>query len=78
MEESDDIVFAGGDALVYLAKPMHKKRFDWGIHFVRNILWPILQPLPTVRTCTHFGWPPSILLAAYVFNGWPISQPKSK
>ena len=38
MEESDGIVFAGGDALVYLAKPMHKKRFDWGIHFVRNIL----------------------------------------
>ena len=25
MEENNDIFFAGGDALVYLGRPMHKK-----------------------------------------------------
>ena len=33
MEENNDIFFAGGDALVYFAEPMHKKystTFVWG------------------------------------------------
>ena len=30
IEENNDIFRAGGDALVYLAKPMHKKAFVWG------------------------------------------------
>ena len=35
MEENNDIFLAGGDALVYLAVPMHKKYFTfvWGYPF---------------------------------------------
>ena len=36
MEENNDIFLAGGDALVYLARPMHKKystTFVWGHSF---------------------------------------------
>ena len=36
MEENNDIFHAGGDALVYLAVPMHKKystTFVWGHPF---------------------------------------------
>ena len=36
MEESNDIFFAGGHALVYLAVPVHKKystTFAWGHPF---------------------------------------------
>ena len=29
---------------------------------------------PPVRSCTHFGWPPSV---AYVLNWWPLSEPKT-
>ena len=39
MEENKDIFLAGGDALVYLAVPMHKKystNFFWAIHLVRT------------------------------------------
>ena len=31
MEENNNIFLAGGDALVYLTKPMHKKAFVWGL-----------------------------------------------
>ena len=37
MEENNDIFLAGGDALVYLAEPMHKKcsiTFVWGQPFI--------------------------------------------
>ena len=36
LEENDDIFLAGGDSLVYLAEPMHKKyskTFVWGHPF---------------------------------------------
>ena len=36
MEENNDIFYAGGDTLVYLAKPKHKKyseTFVWGHPF---------------------------------------------
>ena len=41
MEENNDIFLAGGDALVYLAEPMHKKcstTFVWATHLVRTYL----------------------------------------
>ena len=48
MEEKNDIFLAGGDALVYLAGPMHKKystTFIWGDSFsIHLILGPIFQP----------------------------------
>ena len=47
MEENNDIFLAGGDALVHLAVPMHKKystNFFWAIHLVRTMLVPIFQP----------------------------------
>ena len=36
MEENNDILLAGGDTLVYLARPIHKKNsttFVWGHPF---------------------------------------------
>ena len=41
MEENNDIFFAGGDALVYLAEPMHKnipQHLFVAIHLVRTYL----------------------------------------
>ena len=42
MEENNDIFLAGGDALVYLAGPMHKKNIPQhlfgAIHLVRTYL----------------------------------------
>ena len=42
MEENNDIFLAGGDALVYLAGPMHKKNIPQhlfgAIHLVRPYL----------------------------------------
>ena len=42
MEENNDIFLAGGDALVYLAGPMHKKNISQhlfgAIHLVRTYL----------------------------------------
>ena len=42
MEENNDIFLAGGDAIVYLAGPMHKKNipqhFFGAIHLVRTYL----------------------------------------
>ena len=42
IEENNDIFIAGGDALVYLARPMHKKNIPQhsfgAIHLVRTYL----------------------------------------
>ena len=81
MEENNDIFLAGGDALVYLAKPLHKKystTFVWGHPFSTYVSYDqFFNPPPPAHTCTHFGWPTSIPLVAYVLNGWSISQPKN-
>ena len=42
MEENNDIFLAGGDVLVYLAGPMHKKystTFVWGHPFSNYVSW---------------------------------------
>ena len=52
MEENNDIFFAGGHALVYLAVTMHKKysvTFVWGINFRTNFT----TLLSLVSVCTH-------------------------
>ena len=62
MEEKNDIVLAGGDALVYLAGPMHKKyytKFVWGQPFSTYVSYDrFFNPLPLVRICSHLGVTP--------------------
>ena len=54
MEENNDIFLADGDALVYLAHPMHKKystTFVWGHPFSTYVSYdPFFNPTPP---CTH-------------------------
>ena len=55
MEENSDILFAGSDALLYLAGPMHKKNIPChlfeAIHLVRTYLRTnFLTPRPP---CMH-------------------------
>ena len=41
MEENNDTLLAGGDALMYLTEPTHKKystKMFWAIHLVRTYL----------------------------------------
>ena len=58
MEENNDIFLAGGDALVYLAGPMHKKKNSQhlfgAIYVVRTYLRTNFStPLPLISICTH-------------------------
>ena len=59
MEENNNISLGGGDALVYLAGPMHKKcstTFVWDHPFARTYLMTDFStPLPIARICTHLG-----------------------
>ena len=84
MEENNDIFLAGGDALVYLAEPTHKKYsatfvcvhpFSTYVSYDRffNSL-----PLYASLHILNDSPPTSIPRFAYVLNGWPISQPKNK
>ena len=62
MQENNDIFLAGGDALVYLAEPMHKKdstKFVWSYPFSMYVSYDQFfnSPLP-IRTCAHFRWLP--------------------
>ena len=53
MEENNDIVLAGGDALAYLAEPMDKKyytTFFWDHLLVRTYL---MTDFSTPSPCTH-------------------------
>ena len=64
MEENNDIFLAGGDALVYLAVPMHKKystKFVWGHPFSTYITYdqffnslPLYAPLHILDDPTPF------------------------
>ena len=58
MEENNDIFLAGGDALVYLAGPMHKKNIPQhlfgAIHLVLTYFrTDFSTPLPLESICTH-------------------------
>ena len=70
------IFLAGGDAVVYLVKPIHKKystTFAWGHPFSTYVSYDrFFNPLYT------FWMTPSIPSVAYILNGWPISQLKKK
>ena len=82
MEENNIIFLAGGDALVYLAEPMHKRystTFVWGYPFNTYVSCDqFFNPPPPVRTFTDFEWLLFIPPVAYVLNGWPNSQSKNK
>ena len=59
LEENNDIFFSGGgDALVYLAEPMHKKywtKLFWGNLFSTYVSYDrCFNSPPPVRFCTHF------------------------
>ena len=58
MEENNDIFLAGGDALVYLAEPLHKKystKFVWGhpfstyVSYNRQFTFWMTSPFPTYK-----------------------------
>ena len=56
MEEYNNIFLAGGDALVYLTRPMHKSipHLFGAIHLVcRYLMTDLSNPLPLVRICMH-------------------------
>ena len=62
MEENNDIFHGGGDAVVYLARTLHKKysiTFVWGHPFSTYVSYdrfpnpPPLPSRPLVRICTH-------------------------
>ena len=61
MEEKNDIFLAGGDGLVYLAEPIHKKHsttFAWGHPFSTYVSYDrFFNPPPPVRTCTYMDDP---------------------
>ena len=86
MEENNKIFVAGGDALVYLAEPMHKKystAFVWDHPLSTYISYErFFNPLPLYAPAHILNEPPlappPIPPVAYVLNGWPISQPKNK
>ena len=82
MEENNNIFLAGGDVLVYLAEPMHKKystKFVWGHSFSIYVSYDEFFNLSSPSTHLHTFWmTSSIPPVAYVLNGWPISQPKNK
>ena len=53
MQENNDIILAGGDALVYLAEPIHKKystTFVWSHPNEWPVFWPAPPRFPQLRT----------------------------
>ena len=54
MEENNNIFLAGGDALLYLAEPMHKKVFVWGHPLSTYLSYDFFNSLPL--------WAPAYIL----------------
>ena len=81
MEENNDIVLAGGDALLYLGEPMHKNyptTFVWGHSFSTYVSHDrFLNSPPPVRTCTHF-WRLPLLSPSCVRTSWMAYFPTKK
>ena len=67
MEENNDISLGGGDALVYLTGPMHKKYSTtsvWGHPFSTYVSYDRLFNPPPLSSCTH----------KYSFRVTPLSR----
>ena len=83
MEENNNIFLAGGDALLYLAEPMHKKVFVWGHPLSTYLSYDFFNSLPLwapayILDDAHPSIHPSIPLRTHALNRWSISQPKNK
>ena len=61
MQENNDILLAGGDALTYLAEPMHKKystTFVWDHPFSTYVFYDwFFNPLPQYALYTFWMIP---------------------
>ena len=81
MEENNDILLVGGDALVYLENQCTKnipQHLFGAIHLVRTYLMtnfstPLLLYAPVHILDDPFSIPP----VAYVLNGWPFFYEKT-
>ena len=74
MEGDNDIFLAGGDGLVYLAKPMHKRystTFAWGYPFSTYVFCDqFFNPLPQYAPVHILDEPlPFPMLRTYLMNG---------
>ena len=83
MEEINNILPTGGDALVYLAELMHKnipQRLFGAIHLVLTyLLTEFWTPRPPVRTWKRFGWtPPFPQLRTYLMDSLFLNQKINK
>ena len=66
MEENNKIFVAGGDALVYLAEPMHKK-------YSTAFVWD--HPLSTYISYERFFNPLPLYAPAHILNEPPLAPP---
>ena len=79
MEENNVIFFAGGDAVLYLTKSMHKKSaatFAWGHSFS---MYYLMTDFSTPSFCTHLYtfWmtsPPFPKLCTYLMDDIFLNQ----
>ena len=85
MGKNKDFFFAGGDALVYLAKPMLKKystKLLLGNQFSTHVSYErLFNSPPRVRTCTHFWWSPlhsPSCVLTYLTDGLFLNQKTNK
>ena len=78
MEKNNHIFLAGGDALVYLAEPVHQKystTFFWGNAFSTYVYYDrFFNPL--VRTCAHFARSSLYSTSCVRLNGMLLSTKK--
>ena len=79
MEENNDIFLAFGNALVYLAEPVHKKystRFVWGHPFSTYVSYDrLFNPLPLYAPVHILDDPPPFpQLRAYLMDGLFLKQ----
>ena len=83
MEENNNIFLAGGDVLVYLAEPMHKKcstKFVWGHPFSIYVSYDEFFILPFPSTHLHTFWmtPSFPLSRTYLMDGLFLNQKTNK
>ena len=83
IEKNSDIFRAGGDALLYLAEPMHKKAFVWGHALGTYVSYDeFLNPLPLYTPVNILDDPPppsSFFLVAYnLMHGLLLNQKTDK
>ena len=79
-EKNNDIFLAGSDAVVYLAKPVHKKystTFVWGHPFSMYVSYDRFSPCPTLYTI-WMNPVPFPQLCTYLIHGLFLNQKVNK